>query len=122
MEYEIIVESNFSAAHQLRGYKGKCENLHGHNWKVQVVFAKMSLNKIGLVLDFVKAKRLLEKILSELDHKNINRIGLFKKNNPTSELIAKFIFDRLKKLAKNQATLKKVSVWETPTSCASYSA
>lgn len=122
MEYEIIVESDFSAAHQLRGYKGKCESLHGHNWKVQAVFAKMSLNKIGLVLDFVKAKRLLEKILSELDHKNINRIDLFKKNNPTSELIAKFIFDRLKKLAKNQATLKKVSVWETPTSCASYSA
>ncbi len=121
MIYEIIVESDFSAAHRLRGYKGKCESLHGHNWRVQAVFTKSSLNKIGLVLDFNKAKRLLEKTLKELDHKDLNRINFFKKNNPTSELIAKFIFDKLRKLTKNQANLKKVSVWETPTSCASYS-
>ncbi len=122
MIYEIIVESDFSAAHRLRGYKGKCESLHGHNWRVQAVFTKSDLNKTGLVLDFNKAKRFLEKILKELDHKDLNRINFFKKNNPTSELIAKFIFDKLRKLTKNQANLKKVSVWETPTSCASYSA
>ena len=122
MRYEIIVESDFSAAHRLRAYKGKCENLHGHNWRVQAVFTKSNLNKIGLVLDFNKAKRLLEKILKELDHKELNKINFFKKNNPTSELIAKFIFERLKKLIKNEVNLEKVSVWETPTSCASYGA
>jgi len=120
MEYEIIVESSFSAAHRLRGYKGKCESLHGHNWRVQAVFVKKGLNKIGVVLDFNKAKELLETVLSELDHKDINRIEFFKKYNPTSELIAKFIFDRLKRITKGRTNLKRVSVWETPTSCASY--
>ena len=120
MQYEIIVESNFSAAHSLRGYKGKCENLHGHNWRVQAVFAKGVLDKTGLAMDFHEAKDMLEGILSQLDHKNLNEITFFKKNNPTSELIAKFIFDRLCKLADKKCALKKVFVWETTTSCASY--
>ena len=122
MKYEIIVESSFSAAHQLRGYKGKCETLHGHNWRVEAVFAKNRLDKAGLVMDFSEAKGLLSQIVEQLDHKYISEIGFFKKNNPTSELIARFIFNRLKKLTKNKAILKKVSVWETPTSCASYNA
>ena len=121
MPYEIIVESSFSAAHQLKGYKGKCESLHGHNWKVEATFSSTKLNKIGLVLDFTKAKALLEKVLDEFDHKDLSNIAFFKKNNPTSELIAKFVFDKLKKFTKGGATLKKISVWETPTSCASYS-
>jgi len=120
MQYKIIVEASFSAAHQLRGYKGKCENLHGHNWKIQAVFSKNKLNETGLVLDFNEAKKFLEKILNGLDHKNLNQISFFKKNNPTSELIAKFIFDKLKRLAGNKADLEKVCVWETPASCASY--
>lgn len=120
MGYEIIVESDFSAAHRLKGYKGKCESMHGHNWKVQAVFTKKSLSKIGLVLDFSIAKMLLENILRQLDHKDISKISFFKNNNPSSEHIAKFIFDKLKKVAKGKADLKKVSVWETPTSCASY--
>ena len=122
MKYEIIVESSFSAAHQLRGYKGKRETLHGHNWRVQAVFAKNRLDKTGLVLDFSVARGALNQILEQLDHKDISKIGFFKKNNPTSELIAKFIFNKLGKLTKNKATLKTVSVWETPTSCASYNA
>jgi 6-pyruvoyltetrahydropterin/6-carboxytetrahydropterin synthase len=122
MSYEITVESNFSAAHRLRGYKGKCENIHGHNWRVQAAFTRaIELDKTGLVLDFVKAKKLLEKVLYQLDHKDINRVAVFKKANPSSELIAKFIYDRLKKALKAKAILTKVSVWETPTSCASYS-
>lgn len=120
MPYEIIVESSFSAAHHLKGHKGKCETMHGHNWKIQVAFNSNKLNKIGLVLDFGEAKELLNKILDELDHKDISEIDFFKKNNPTSELIAKFIFIKLDNLIKSKATLKKVSVWETPTSCASY--
>lgn len=121
MKYEITVEGNFSAAHRLKRYKGKCENLHGHNWKVHAAFTKNTLDKTGLVLDFTKAKELLEKVLKGLDHKDISKTSFFKKNNPTSELIAKFIFDRLKKIIGSKATLIKVSVWETPTSCASYS-
>ncbi|MFH0731455.1 MAG: 6-carboxytetrahydropterin synthase QueD [Candidatus Omnitrophota bacterium] len=121
MTYEITVESSFSAAHRLKGYKGKCENLHGHNWRIQATFTKKSLDKIGLVMDFNDAKKILEQALFELDHKDINKIGVFKKCNPTSELIAKFVFKKIEKAVANKARLEKVSVWETPTSCASYS-
>jgi len=120
MQYEIIVESSFSAAHSLRGYKGKCENLHGHNWRVQVIFAKNTLDKTGLAIDFHEAKGMLEGILIQLDHKNLNEVKFFKINNPTSELIAKFVFDSLSKLTGKKCALKKVYVWETTTSCASY--
>ncbi|MBN1405470.1 MAG: 6-carboxytetrahydropterin synthase QueD [Candidatus Omnitrophica bacterium] len=121
MAYKIKIESSFSAAHRLRGYKGKCENLHGHNWKVKAVFAADELDKTGMLMDFVKAKKLLSAVLKGLDHKDINSLSFFKKYNPTSELIAKFIFDKLNKNLKSGVILRKVSVWETPTSCASYS-
>jgi len=121
MKYEITIESDFSAAHRLREYKGKCETIHGHNWKVQAVFAAGKLNKTGIVMDFAAAKKYLNQIMDELDHKDLNKHEFFIKNNPTSELIAKFIFNRLKTLIKNKVNLIKVSVWETPTSCATYS-
>lgn len=120
MAYEIIVESYFSAAHYLRQYKGKCENLHGHNWKVQVVIVGEDLDKTGMVLDFNQAKKDLNKTLSQLDHKHINKVAFFKVNNPTSERIAEFIFREYKKMLKAGLVLKSVTVWETPTSSARY--
>ena len=115
--YEIAVKCDFSAAHSLRDYAGKCENLHGHNWKVEAVVSSGTLNKNGLLIDFRVLKGHLEKILDKLDHAHLNELPFFKKENPSSENIAKFIFDMLK---TSGVTPGKVSVWENDTSRASY--
>lgn len=119
--YAIKVWSHFSAAHNLRGYQGKCENLHGHNWKVEAEVASSGLNKLSMVCDFKELKEKLAKVLCQLDHSYLNKVTFFKKNNPTSEKIAEYIFYQLKKSIKDKSlTLKKVSVWETETSQASF--
>ena len=120
MAYSITVESFFSAAHLLRGYRGKCESRHGHNWKVEVTISSEKLNKTGMVCDFKEAKSILSKILVLLDHKDLNKLTFFKKKNPTSESIAEFIFSKFQKKLKPPLKLKSVSVWETPTSSATY--
>jgi 6-pyruvoyltetrahydropterin/6-carboxytetrahydropterin synthase len=120
MGYRIKVESYFSAAHRLREYKGKCENLHGHNWKVEVSITSDTLGKTGLLIDFKKAKAILQKVLSSLDHTEINKIPYFRKHNPTSELVAEYIFNSYKKKIKPPMALESVSVWETKGSCATY--
>ena len=115
--YEIKVEGYFSSAHKLREYKGRCENLHGHNWKVEVSVKSGSLDKIGLVADFRELREKLEKVLKALDHTYLNELDWFKKVNPTSENIAKYIFDSIK---KENLTPSKVTVWESLGSSASY--
>ncbi|MCM8831421.1 MAG: 6-carboxytetrahydropterin synthase QueD [Candidatus Omnitrophica bacterium] len=119
--YKVKIISFFSAAHYLRAYKGKCENLHGHNWRVEVVVSSEKLNKIGMVIDFSKLKKMTNNILSQLDHKPLNKIDFFKKNNPSSEEIARYIFLKLKQthLPKN-CYIEEVRIWETDTSCAIY--
>ena len=87
--FSISVEAEFSAAHKLNNYKGKCEALHGHNWRVQLFVASQRLDKDGLVFDFIKLKKHLKEALKKLDHKMLNEIDYFKKNNPTSENISK---------------------------------
>jgi len=125
--YNIKIESYFSSAHYLRGYRGKCEELHGHNWKVEVVVAKDKLDKAGMVLDFKYLKTKLNNVLEKLDHKCLNDIPYFsaaggsasggKKFNPTSENIAKYIYGCLKSQVRS---LKLVTVWENNTSSATY--
>ena len=117
--FEIRIESSFSSAHRLRGYKGKCEALHGHNWKVEVFVQSAGLDKIGIVVDFHVIKRLLGSVLKKLDHIFLNDVAYFKKVNPTSENIAKYIFDQLQAKDK-KLELTKVTVWESDTSYASY--
>jgi len=115
--YSIKVEANFSSAHNLRGYKGKCEALHGHNWKIEVVAEKDKLDKTGMVLDFENLKKELHKVLEKLDHKYLNKITYFKKANPTSENIAQYIYDNLKLPVPS---LKSITVWESENSSATY--
>ncbi len=115
--FEVLVKSEFSAAHRLREYQGKCENLHGHNWSIEVAVSSKTLDKAGLLIDFRILKKKLNAILEDLDHKNLDDIAYFKEVNPTSENIAKYIFDRLK---KDGITAHKVSVWESSTSRATY--
>ena len=115
--YKLKIESTFSSAHNLRGYCGKCEALHGHNWKVGVSVAKDKLDKTGMVLDFKLLKEKLNKILEKLDHRYLNDIAYFKKVNPTSENIAEFIFRNIKRQIPQ---VSAVTVWENNTSCATY--
>src|SRR3989338_1026688 len=109
MAYSIKVEADFSSAHNLREYRGKCEALHGHNWKVEVAASGEKLDKAGMLLDFRYLKMQLNKLLDKLDHKYLNKIPYFKKLNPTSENIAKYIYDTLKPKVPN---IKSVTVWE----------
>ncbi|MCX5696975.1 MAG: 6-carboxytetrahydropterin synthase QueD [Candidatus Omnitrophica bacterium] len=115
--YSIKIEAYFSAAHNLRGYKGKCEALHGHNWKVEVAVARENPDKAGMVVDFRLLKNELHKILEKLDHKYLNNITYFKKINPTSENLAKYVYDRIK---LHTPDIRSVTVWESENSSATY--
>ncbi|HOJ31402.1 MAG TPA: 6-carboxytetrahydropterin synthase QueD [bacterium] len=118
--FELTVSSYFSGAHRLRNYKGKCENLHGHNWKVDVTVGG-EIDGSGMVIDFGILKEILEQVLSKLDHKYLNEIDYFKKVNPSSENAALYIFKQLeKKLKGYNVKVKKVVVWENEKQCASY--
>ena len=122
--YEIIVEKHFDAAHYLRGYKGKCENLHGHRYTVKVHVSAQKLNEIGLAYDFTDLKRHLDEILKRYDHTCINEVPPFDKINASSENIASTIYNELKtqlssdpsyaKASEGKPVLNAVEVWETP--------
>jgi len=115
--YKLKVESNFSSAHNLRGYKGKCEELHGHNWMVELEAGSSKLDKVGMVLDFKFLKEELSFVLTKLDHKYLNRVSYFKRVNPTSENIAKYIYDSLKGKIPQ---IISVTVWESDKARATY--
>ncbi len=93
--YEVKINTTFSAAHQLRGYDGKYENLHGHNWGATVLVEAKELDAIGMGIDFVVLKKKVESILSKLDYQNINEIPPFDKQNPSAENIARWVFKEL---------------------------
>jgi 6-pyruvoyltetrahydropterin/6-carboxytetrahydropterin synthase len=122
--YYLTVEGNFSSAHQLRGYKGKCENLHGHNWKVILTVRGEKLNSIGILVDFNELKAMLRQILDSLDHINLNDHNLFQKENPSSENIARRIFQEISALsaARGLADIytDSVTVYESGTSRCTY--
>src|SRR4030042_5566372 len=115
--FELMIETSFSAAHQLRGYKGRCEKLHGHNWKVHVHVVAERLNEIDIAIDFHEIKRLADEVVAPLDHVFLNEIFPFTEKNPSSENIAKWVYDSLKKKINGEnARLSAVTVWESETS------
>ncbi len=119
--YEISVETDFDAAHALRGYQGKCENLHGHRFKVAATIHAGKLNNIGLAYDFTVLKKQLNGIIGRFDHTSLNETPPFDKMNPSSENIARTIYEQMKaRLAGEPVSLVKVEVWESPTSRAEY--
>jgi len=119
--YEVYKESDFSGAHNLRGYKGKCEAVHGHNWRVQVYVRAAELDEQGMVVDFTILGARLEDVLAELDHKDINAVPPFDTVNPSSENIARYIFDKMAAaLDDARRQVSRVLVWETDRSCAVY--
>ena len=119
--FELTVRCSFAAAHRLREYEGKCENIHGHNWLVEVKVAAESLNRIGLAIDFKDLKAATKCVLQRLDHKYLNDVEPFDELNPSSENIARWVFTSLKEqLRDSPVILRQVSVWENPDCCAAF--
>lgn len=122
--YEVTVEDTFAAGHYLRNYKGKCENPHGHNYRVRVTLKGEDLDKAGLLLDFKDLKRVMKHAIDYLDHKMINDIEPFTVLNPSAENLAKFFYDQtnenLREHTNGRVSVKQVTIWETDTSIATY--
>jgi 6-pyruvoyltetrahydropterin/6-carboxytetrahydropterin synthase len=119
--YEVKIVTQFAAAHRLENFNGKCESLHGHNWKVEVFLAGKDLNGTGLLMDFGLVKALTKEVLEEIDHKYLNELAAFQDRNPSSENLACYLFERLGAIFNRDGVkVSRVNVWESDTSCASY--
>jgi 6-pyruvoyltetrahydropterin/6-carboxytetrahydropterin synthase len=113
--YEISIETHFSAAHHLKGYQGKCELPHGHNWIVEVSVQCKVLDEVGMGIDFTDVKRAANDILEHMDHTDLNQLPQFSQENPTSENIARYIYRALSgRLNDGTRRVSKVKVGETP--------
>ena len=119
--FEIDIKREFSAAHFLKGYKGNCASLHGHNWIVEAYISASSLDEVGIAVDFRVLKKELELIILELDHSCLNELSCFQTQNPTSEVIAKYIYNRLTRIFNSaDKKVKKVRVCESAGAGATY--
>ena len=115
--YELKVQMSFASAHHLLNYNGACENQHGHNWLVEYFVKGTELDKSNILIDYKVLKKKLKQVLDLLDHKDINELDEFQGVSPSSEMLSKFIY---KKMKEEIPQTSKISVWETPTSCANY--
>jgi len=125
--FEVSVEETFAAGHALRGYRGKCEKVHGHNYKVQVTLEGERLDSTGLLIDFVELKRLLRGLIERLDHQFLNEVPPFDDWNPSAENMARYFYEEMVKglaASEREAPVRvaQVKIWETDTTTATYSA
>jgi len=121
--FQVSVEETFSSGHALRGYKGKCENPHGHNYRVRVTLEGPRLDGIGLLVDFTELKRVLRGIIAGLDHQFLNDLEPFRTVNPSAENLAKYFYDETERQIgglPQGAEIREVTVWETDTSSARF--
>ena len=119
--YEVTIIKSFSAAHMLAAIGGKCEELHGHNFKVEVTVAAQDLNSSGILIDFRLVKKWLQEILDILDHKYLNELPFFTETNPSSENIAEYIFEEMKLNTKqSKVKVASVKVWESESAVVTY--
>ena len=121
--FEVTVEQTFAAAHALRNYKGGCENVHGHNFKVQVVLVGEKLDEAGLLVDFIDVKNLMGQVMARLDHQNLNEIAPFDVINPSAENIAEYFYSQMTGGLVNTPVpvrILEVKIWETDIQSATY--
>ncbi len=121
--YKVFIKTHFSSAHYLRNYPGNCEHLHGHNWDVVITVRAERLNEIDVAIDFRDLKEIASKIMSELDHKNLNELEAFSRSNPSSERLAEYVYRRLKEELRlfDGVSPESVEVRETPSTGVIYS-
>ena len=115
--FELKAQMYFSAAHHLLNYDGECENQHGHNWLVEAFVRGTELDKSNILIDYKVLTKHLKSVLDLLDHKDINELPDFKGISPSSEVLSKYIYEKMKEVVPQ---ISKISIWETATSCASY--
>ncbi len=120
--YELVVETEFPAAHRLREYRGACEKLHGHNWRVEMTVGGEALNDLGMVMDFRELKRVLAEVVGRYDHTFLNELGEFSEQNPTTENLARIVFEQCAGRLPPGVRVRKVAVWESARCGACYSA
>ena len=118
--FELTVKTEFAAAHRLREYKGACENLHGHNYKVDVLLCGERLNELGILIDFKEVKEVLAEVTGRLDHVFLNEVQPFDEVNPTAENLAKHICEQLAAAMPEAVAVKSVAVWESDRCGATY--
>lgn len=119
--YELKVKTHFAAAHQLRMVAKKCENLHGHNWKIEVCLLGERLNEAGILMDFGEIKTHVSAIMATIDHKFLNELDLFDNGNPSSENIARYIAEALQHRLENpDVKVSRVTAWESDDASATY--
>ena len=119
--YELKVVTRFAAAHQLTMVGSKCENMHGHNWRIEVYVTGDKLNAGGVLVDFGEIKAHLAAVMKKLDHKFLNELEYFSDGNPSSENIAYFVAAELQtRMDNSSARVKKVTAWESDDACATY--
>lgn len=120
--FELTVITDFGAAHRVVDYPGKCDQLHGHNWIVEVTIAGKELNELGILVDFKSIKKEVNALMEELDHHYLNELPQFQHKNPTAEHIAQYIFHELEKneLFQNGVAVKAVKVWESLKAAVTY--
>ena len=120
--FEVTIEETFAAGHALRNYRGKCENVHGHNYRCQVTLEGKELDSIGLLVDFVELKRVVHSVLDRMDHQWLNDFPPFDVLNPSAENMAKYVYDEISGglNARDGVRVQSVRLWETDTACATY--
>ena len=118
--YQISVETSFAASHQLRDYKAPLEPLHGHNFRVEVFVSSESLPDTGYIVDFLELEAWIKEVVAPYDHRHLNDLPPFDELNPTTENMARFFFEELRKRLPEGASLARIRVWEAPTYSASY--
>lgn len=119
--WELTIKTDFSAAHQLRNYDGKCEQIHGHNWNVELSFRCRELDERGIAMDFKDLQRMTENVLERLDHTMLNDVPPFQAENPSAENVARHIYRELARLLTGlNCTVARVTVYENPRTAATY--
>ena len=121
--FEVTIEETFAAGHALRNYKGKCENVHGHNYRCEVTVEGEQLDHVGLLVDFVLLKKVVQSVIDRMDHQWLNDFPPFDVLNPSAENIAKFLYDEASKEMRempNAPRIKSITVWETDETSATY--
>ena len=122
--YEVTVEAGFSSGHYLRNYHGKCENPHGHNYKVRVTLSGAELDATGLLLDFKQLKQVMRPVIDRIDHQMLNELEPFTTVNPSAENIARYFYEQtnqqLSGMTQGRVRVKDCTIWETDTTSATY--